>query len=317
MKRFYSHGKLLLTAEYLVLDGALALAVPTKHGQTLTIKKGETNHIKWVSIDANNTIWFEGTFSLTKNGIVAKCYINHEIAQRLSQILTVAKQLNPNFLSHSDGYHVITELEFHNNWGLGTSSTLINNIANWANIDAYVLLENTFGGSGYDIACASANNSLTYQIKVSNQDDMLNHVQRDDMRQITTVDFNPSFSDHIYFVHLNQKQNSRQAIAQYRNTNYDLSDSISKINSITRRMISCESLQKFQDLMDQHEAIISDVIKMEPVKKKHFSDFKGSIKSLGAWGGDFVMVASSSNPKEYFNNKGYHTILSYSDMLRF
>ena len=29
----FSHGKLLLTSEYVVLDGALALALPTKWGQ--------------------------------------------------------------------------------------------------------------------------------------------------------------------------------------------------------------------------------------------------------------------------------------------
>ena len=30
---FYSHGKLLLTAEYAVLEGVKALAIPTKRGQ--------------------------------------------------------------------------------------------------------------------------------------------------------------------------------------------------------------------------------------------------------------------------------------------
>ena len=30
---FYSNGKLLITGEYVVLDGAKALALPTKFGQ--------------------------------------------------------------------------------------------------------------------------------------------------------------------------------------------------------------------------------------------------------------------------------------------
>ena len=38
-QNFYSNGKLLLTAEYLVLDGAKALALPTKFGQDLEVKK--------------------------------------------------------------------------------------------------------------------------------------------------------------------------------------------------------------------------------------------------------------------------------------
>ena len=34
-KTFYSNGKLLITGEYVVLDGAKALALPTKYGQNL------------------------------------------------------------------------------------------------------------------------------------------------------------------------------------------------------------------------------------------------------------------------------------------
>ena len=37
-KTFYSNGKLLITGEYLVLDGAKALALPTKYGQYLTVE---------------------------------------------------------------------------------------------------------------------------------------------------------------------------------------------------------------------------------------------------------------------------------------
>jgi len=36
-RTFYSHGKLLLTAEYVILDGAKALALPTKFGQEMEI----------------------------------------------------------------------------------------------------------------------------------------------------------------------------------------------------------------------------------------------------------------------------------------
>ena len=36
---FFSKGKLLLTSEYFVLDGALSLAIPTKLGQDLLVEK--------------------------------------------------------------------------------------------------------------------------------------------------------------------------------------------------------------------------------------------------------------------------------------
>ena len=66
-------------------------------------------------------------------------------------------------------------------------------MAQWANIDAYILLEMTFGGSGYDIACAQTNSPIIYQLE-------------NEIPNFKTVSFNPTFKDQIYFVYLNQKQ---------------------------------------------------------------------------------------------------------------
>ena len=40
---FNAHGKLLLTGEYFVLDGALALALPCKLGQSMSIQPFESH----------------------------------------------------------------------------------------------------------------------------------------------------------------------------------------------------------------------------------------------------------------------------------
>ena len=312
MKTFYSHGKLLLTGEYVVLDGAIALAVPSIYGQSLDIEKGQDDVLKWTSIDENGVIWFEVEFTLVNQEITSPFKPSNEISDRLLQILNAAKQLNPDFLSEFMGYHITTTLGFPKNWGLGTSSTLISNVASWANIDAYVLLEQTFGGSGYDIACAKATGSLTFQL---HQNQVSNSDENYSKQLINAVDFNPSFKNHIYFVHLNQKQNSREGIKQYRENTSDLSSSITKVNAITQNMITCESLNAFQKLVDEHEQLISEIIKETPIKTRLFNDFKGSIKSLGAWGGDFVMVAANDNPIAYFKSMGYNTILSYSEMV--
>ncbi|MEH6535159.1 MAG: GYDIA family GHMP kinase [Psychroserpens sp.] len=314
MKSFYSHGKLLLTGEYVVLDGAIALAVPTVYGQSLDIENGESGQLKWISLDENGNPWFETKFDLRNNKILKPIQNDDPISHRLLEILNAVKELYPEFLNSADGYKITTELGFPKNWGLGTSSTLISNIARWATINPYQLLEATFGGSGYDIACARALGSLTYQLRKQNNE-ILNQIQDDQQRSIKTVDFSPSFHNHIYFVHLNQKQNSREGIAQYRANTSDVSSSISAINSITERMITCDSLSEFQKLMEDHEQLISTIIKQKPVKQLLFNDFNGSIKSLGAWGGDFIMVASDENPTSYFTSKGYHTILSYSEMI--
>ena len=79
--------------------------------------------------------------------------------------------------------------------------------------------------------------------------------------------------------------------------------------------MNCKTLSEFENLITLHEEIISKIINQNPIKKSLFIDFNGSIKSLGAWGGDFILVASKENPETYFRNKGFETIIPYNDMV--
>ncbi|MCK0114543.1 GYDIA family GHMP kinase [Gelidibacter sp. F63206] len=300
-QKFYSNGKLLITGEYLVLDGALALAVPTKYGQSLTVEPYEKRILKWESFDSDGKLWFETDLLINDGGQFANA-AHHPIADRLLQILNATKKQNPRFLNIKTGLKVKTQMDFPINWGLGTSSTLINNISQWANIDPYELLKDTFGGSGYDIACAIHNVPITYQLG--------NHE-----RTVIERTFNPEFKNHLYFVFLNKKQNSREGIAAYQKNKNDTDQALTEINAITNDMISCDNLKTFQFLMQSHETIISKVIKQQPVKETLFKDFKGSIKSLGAWGGDFVLAASEGQPETYFKERGFETIVPYANMV--
>ena len=161
-KTFYSNGKLLLTGEYAVLDGAKALALPTKHGQSLQVEPSESDTLYWKSLDADGSIWYEDTILI--NDIKNNSYQGeNSVTKQLTEILYTAHNVNPEILNN--GYNIVTELTFPRNWGLGTSSTLINNIAQWFNIDAYQLLWKSFGGSGYDIACAQNNSPIIYFIE--------------------------------------------------------------------------------------------------------------------------------------------------------
>jgi mevalonate kinase len=300
LNTFYSNGKLLLTAEYVVLDGALALALPTKFGQSLTIKHIEEQKLFWKSYDPNDTIWFEDRFLLESINST-DLNIDQDISKTLVHILQQARLLNPDFLSDKKGFEITTHLGFPKNWGLGTSSTLINNIANWAKVDAYELLGKTFGGSGYDIACAQHQKAITYQLS--------------DSRIVNEVNFNPEFKDHLYFVYLNKKQNSRDGIAHYKANASVNQLAISEITDITNQMLICKSLEAFETLIENHEQLISKLIKQQPIKTSFFSDFDGSIKSLGAWGGDFVLVTSKSNPTNYFKEKGLDVLLPFKEMI--
>ncbi len=300
MQTFNSNGKLLLTGEYLVLDGAKALALPTVYGQSLSIEATNSKNIYWQSIDHNGKVWFECEFEIN-DGFSPKAPVN-ETAFTLTKILKSCKTINPDFLKNTSGIKVTTKLDFPNNWGLGSSSTLINNIANWANVDAYKLLALTFGGSGYDIACAQHNFPISYQLKDSD-------------RIVKKQDFNPVFSDNLYFIYLNKKQNSRDGIAHYKLNKNDLQKEILEVNHITSKIVKCVQFEAFSKLITRHEQIIASVIQQTPVKNLYFNDFHGSIKSLGAWGGDFILVASKDNPSNYFKQKGFTTIIPYDEMI--
>ena len=67
--------------------------------------------------------------------------------------------------------------------------------------------------------------------------------------------------------------------------------------------------------MEYHEILLSEVLETITIKEQLFSDFEGVIKSLGAWGGDFIMVISLKNPKNYFSEKGYSLILGFDEVV--
>ena len=72
---------------------------------------------------------------------------------------------------------------------------------------------------------------------------------------------------------------------------------------------------EFESLITLHEDYISQIIKQKPIKELLFNDFKGCIKSLGAWGGDFILVTSLEDPSVYFKNKGFNTIIPFSNLI--
>ncbi len=304
-KSYYSHGKLLITSEYLVLDGVESLAIPTKKGQWLFIEENESKKITWQSFNEEGDCWFDTELILEENILKQTREDTQEnaIAETLVTILNTAKALNPNFLSSEKGYIIESRLEFDRQWGLGSSSTLINNIAQWAKVDAFLLLEKSFGGSGYDIACAQHDTPILYK-------------RNEGKPIINEVNFDPSYKDQLFFVYLNQKQDSKASIKHYQSLPLKDFDTAEKaISEITSQLLESETIAVFEKLMDDHEEIISKIIKTETIKSRLFPDYTKSIKSLGGWGGDFVLVTGTANDMNYFKEKGYTTIITYSDMV--
>lgn len=305
MTRYHSNGKFLLTSEYLVLKGALALALPLKLGQSLEVEELETNkdQLHWEAFRPEGK-WF--SVSLDRENPANYSTVNPEKAKRLSEILQAVKQLNPKAFEGND-LQFTTRLDFDPNWGLGSSSTLIVNLARWANVNPYELLKLTFGGSGYDIACATAEQPIYYQLI-------------DGKPQFETVDFRPPYADHLFFIYQGQKQSSSKEIKAFlaKANPADVQKDIEAVSEISRAVPKCETLNEFALLMQCHERIISRCIGQEPVQKR-FPDFEGTLKSLGAWGGDFILAATEwdeSQVKAYFKKKGLEVIFGYKDIVK-
>jgi mevalonate kinase len=308
MKEFYSHGKLLLTGEYFVLDGATSLALPTSRGQNLIIESIYEPKLIWQSFTNSGDCWLEAIFDLPKLRLVSATYNDNEdggkgsLAENLFEILLEIRKINPSFLNSENGMLVKTNLTFPKNWGLGTSSTLINNLANWAKINPYLLLENTFGGSGYDIACAQHNTPILYT--------------RNGIKPIVKqVDFNPTFKEQLYFVYLNKKQNSREGIQRYKSLKGNLTSKIEQISDLSATFLSCNNLIDFEKLLATHEQLVSTTIQLKTVQEEFFADYFGQTKSLGAWGGDFILATGNEDTPQYFNQKGFETVIAYQDII--
>ncbi len=305
MQHYHSNGKLLLFGEYFVLQGAQSLSIPTRLGQGLTVTRQEflLKGLNWKSYDLEGNLWFEAFFD---SQLDIKHSTDTAVARTLQTILMVAKGLNPRFLEENTYCEAQTRLQFPQNWGLGSSSTLIACIAQWAQVDAFELFFNSFKGSGYDIACAISDLPVLYRL-----------VNNKPVWQKVT--FNPSFAAHISYIYLGKKQDSRQGIQHFKQKNSLWDKEVDKISTITQSALMCNDVSGFMGLMDEHEDIVAQALDLNKVKDLYFADFEGSIKSLGAWGGDFVMAASHlpfDEIKNYFENKGFATIVAHADMIK-
>ncbi|MGI9527890.1 MAG: GYDIA family GHMP kinase [Weeksellaceae bacterium] len=300
---YFAHGKLLLTGEYVVLDGAKAIGLPTKIGQHLKVQTINNAHhiIKWSAKLQNDSIWFEVIINLPDFSIQSTTDLDK--GQTITEILKKVQVLNPQVFSEDFSYHFETKLDFDKEWGLGSSSTLITLLSKFADINAFDLAKQTFGGSGYDISCAMMPKIQFYQL-YKNQ------------RKVNFISIPDFVKDAGYFIYLNQKQNSREGIQQYQEipTSKALINSISEISE---ELIKAPNLAEFEDLLFVHESLIANHLEIPTIQEELFSDYEdGIIKSLGAWGGDFIFVtAENEKSLSYFKKKGFDTLFPWRDLI--
>lgn len=300
---FHSNGKLLITGEYLVLDGALAMAVPTKYGQRLEVSLHEDfSGIRWEAKVLNKG-WLQVNFGSRLFNIIHTN--DQKLALHLKNILKKAFDIANIPVDNQKGIKIRTNLDFDRNWGLGSSSTLLSNIGYWLDVNPHQLARQTSNGSGVDVAAARSDKPIFYQLV-------------DGEPRVTSIDFKPVFNQHIYFIHLGKKQSSSNSVEDYKNRIKVSSQNVEEISVLSEVISKAKSLLDFDKAIAEHERIISSIIGVPRIKNEYFNDFEGEIKSLGAWGGDFVMATYQGDEKDlksYFQNKGHQTILKYEDMV--
>ena len=300
-KTCYASGNLMIAGEYFVLKGATALAVPLKYGQQMDVTAGEGDQdfIHWKAYETGK-LWFEARFRQDMLHIIETS--DPEIAGRLQRILHAIQLLKNELLPVP--CLITCHIRFPVSWGWGSSSSLIANLARWAEVDPFELHDMVSEGSGYDVAASLSPGPLLFRKTESRMETM-------------PVNFRPPFRDSIHFVYLGNKLSSSESIRQHRALMEKGTAAIPEIDRLTHVIAAEQEIDRFTTALKRHETLLSEALHLEPVGKR-FVDFDGAVKSLGAWGGDFAMAVSSRSKEyvaEYFRGKGLRILFQFNDII--
>ena len=300
-RSFFARGKLLLTSEYVVLDGIPAVAVPTHLGQRLElIEVLDIPILNWTARAHDGSIWLEGSLERTPEGWKPSSSVEPPAPglEGLAGLLTAAEQLRGTPIP---GGSVETFLEFPNDYGWGSSSTLIALVAQWAEVDALALHFATQNGSGYDAVCALVSGPIRYT-----------------RTGPASAQWGPVSLAHwphttLYLVHLGEKQRSAPDVVRYRSLAPDPL-LLEAVGEAAELLLRASSPQEWSDAARSHEEAMGRVLGRVPVAETRFASYPHAVKSLGAWGGDFVLAqVREPSDLEKIKALGFSTVLPWSD----
>jgi mevalonate kinase len=246
--------------------------------------------------------WFSATIKIPELKILKTS--DPIVSKRLVTILKAMMNLKTGFLNGNSSLMIKTSLDFNPQWGMGSSSSLLANLSAWAEIDPWLLFSKVSVGSGYDVVAASMKDPFLFQ-------------RSGQAHSALRVTLSPSITSHLYFVYTGSKKKTDAAVEEYRKLPAPDARVLKRISVITTELAVTDDLKVFQELIEEHENILSNHLEFEPVKQKHFSDFRGSVKSLGAWGGDFLLFVDQGTPRdmhEYLMMKGLEVYYPYHEL---
>jgi mevalonate kinase len=334
--KFHANGKLLITGEYLVLDHALALALPLCFGQTMHLEPIPEPVIRWKSTGPAGT-WLEGDLDIENLEVINDPIQDSDSQAKLNYVcmlLKTARSLSPGFL-HSEfripkSQFGVPNLEFgvgsselggisveiHANypleWGLGSSSTLISLIAQWAGVDGFRLFREVSKGSGYDVVSATQTSAFYYRLKpVENSN--LNEFPY----EVLPVAVGNAIRNYAYFGYLGNKQDSSTEVKNYLRQAKTNPEMVQKISDLTKLICQAENLDELIQYVNAHERILAEIIRKQTIGHERFNNLPFAVKSLGAWGGDFAMFVSGlgfEETKSILESRGVTPLFSYQNI---
>lgn len=295
----FARGKLLLSGEYAVLEGAASLAVPLTLGQFMSysVNQHSKDMIRWDAFDQDSKCWVSFSGNLDDGRVDSDKH-----ALFVTTLLKAVTKLGGN-IPHGSSFS--TKLNYPLEWGLGSSSTTIAHVARCFSVDPFHLSDLVTGGSGYDVAAAFMPTPFLFTRALKSQP------------RIEKVDLPEVLMHHSYFVYSGNKQSTREAVTNYQLSKNNPEQFRDAISVLTARILKVTTLQQLNNILSDHENLVGKQLSATPIKIRLFPDYPFMVKSLGAWGGDFFWVTAETKSQvlDYFLPKGYSIIYHFHDLI--
>lgn len=291
----------MLCGEYAVTIGIEALALPVRKGQWMDVWEFDSpseDHLVWNAIDCNGDHWLNETFQLPIHES------NEECSGERGVLLSMLKQVPSNFWAARSSYRIETQLEFEQNSGLGSSSTLIANFSHWTGLDAQRLQQSVFGGSGYDIALAELGKPLIFWIEK-------------EQANWAPWTLHENLTSNWHLVFLGKKQNSRSSLVEvkHRLQKTQTDDFLmQQLKHVANAVKMAQEIAMLEAGLEMWQAVLSMALGLKtPYQQFEILPIKGGLcKWLGAWGGDMLLVNKTFIRKNAVFLENY-TVVSWNE----